>query len=49
MVGEGRFIAGLLVGAFVGASLAMVLVPAPESEMRDRIRDMARTGSSPTT
>jgi gas vesicle protein len=43
MVRTGSFLAGLLSGALVGASLAMMLVPAPPDEMRERIRAKART------
>jgi len=35
---SGRFVAGLLTGALVGASLAMVLVPPSGEDMRDRLR-----------
>jgi gas vesicle protein len=38
---SGRFIAGLLTGALVGASLAMVLAPAPTDDMRERLRALA--------
>jgi gas vesicle protein len=42
MVRETQFIAGVLTGALVGASLAMVLAPAPEQDMRDLLRAKAR-------
>jgi gas vesicle protein len=39
---RGNFVAGLLTGALVGASVAMVLAPGPEETMRDRLRAKAR-------
>jgi gas vesicle protein len=42
MAGNGRFVAGLLTGALVGASLAMVLAPAETPSMRDVLRAKAR-------
>jgi gas vesicle protein len=38
---QGRFITGLLAGALIGASVAIVLVPASPSDMRDRLRAKA--------
>jgi gas vesicle protein len=38
----GNFLAGLLTGALVGASLAMVLAPAGVDEARDVLRAKAR-------
>jgi gas vesicle protein len=46
--GSGGFVAGLLTGALVGASLAMVLVPASGEDMRDRLRAKARENNAPT-
>jgi gas vesicle protein len=43
---SGSFVAGLLTGALVGASLAMVLVPASGENMRDRLRAKAREAAS---
>jgi hypothetical protein len=37
----------VLAGTLLGASIAMALVPASESEMRDRIRAKARSNSLP--
>jgi gas vesicle protein len=42
----GGFVAGLLTGALVGASLAMVLVPASGEDMRDRLRAKSREAAS---
>jgi gas vesicle protein len=44
-----RFVAGLLTGALVGASLAMVLVPPSGEDMRERLRAKAleAAGRSP--
>ncbi len=39
---NGTFVAGLLTGALVGASLAMVLAPASGDETRDLLRAKAR-------
>jgi gas vesicle protein len=40
------FIAGMLTGALVGASLAMVLAPAPETDTRERLRAKARENAA---
>jgi gas vesicle protein len=44
-----RFVAGLLTGALVGASLAMVLVPPSGEDMRERLRakSLEAAGRSP--
>ncbi|MBD5657042.1 MAG: YtxH domain-containing protein [Candidatus Eremiobacteraeota bacterium] len=41
MARDVKFLAGLFTGALVGASLAMVLAPAPGEEMRDVLRAKA--------
>jgi len=42
---QGRFIAGLVAGAVLGASVAIALVPSSPTEMRDRLRAKARESS----
>jgi gas vesicle protein len=46
---NGSFVAGLLTGALVGASLAMVLAPASGEDTRELLRAKARdaAGRSP--
>ncbi len=39
--GGSQFVAGLLTGALVGASLAMVLSPVASSDVRDMLRAKA--------
>jgi len=42
------FVAGLFIGALVGASLAMVLAPAPGTDMRETLRAKAREAAERT-
>jgi gas vesicle protein len=45
---SGNFLTGLLTGALVGASLAMVLGPVDGQETRDLLRAKAREGAART-